>query len=165
MSEITIYTDGACSPNPGTGGWSAILVYNLNGKPVEKELSGGALESTNNIMEMTAVLESLRALKRACNVTVYSDSKYVVDGIGCWKDGEPSSKGWMVAWERRGWCRSDGPLLNKELWKSLFEQAVRHQKLTMRWVRGHDGHVYNERCDFLAVEARRLIYEQAIRQA
>lgn len=138
--EVAVYTDGACSGNPGPGGYGAILVWNGH----EKELSDGFAETTNNKMELTAVIVALETLKEACNVTVTSDSKYVVDAI---------EKGWLEAWKRRGWKKADGkPALNAELWKRLDVQLERH---TVRfvWVKGHAGHPYNERCDRLAVAA------------
>ena len=138
MKTVTIYTDGACSGNPGPGGWGAILRY----KETEKELSGGAADTTNNRMELTAVIEALALLKEPCVVELYSDSKYVIDGL---------SKGWAKGWKRRGWKKSDGsPALNPDLWEQALEQEARH-KITYVWVKGHAGHPENERCDQLAV--------------
>ena len=108
MKTVTLYTDGACSGNPGPGGWGAILEYN----GVQKELSGGESLTTNNRMELTAVIEGLRALKEPCNVELYSDSKYVVDAL---------EKGWAVGWQKRGWVKSDkSPALNPDLWETLL---------------------------------------------
>ena len=144
MKKVTVYTDGACSGNPGPGGYGAILVY---GK-AEKELSGGEAETTNNRMELTAVCAALEALKEACEVTVVSDSRYVVDAVG---------KGWLADWQKRGWKKADrSPVLNRELWERLLAQLGRHA-VRFEWVRGHQGHPYNERCDALAVAYREKI--------
>lgn len=138
MKEIQIYTDGACSGNPGPGGYGAILVYN----GVEKELSGGEAQTTNNRMELTAVIKALSALKEPCAVTLTTDSKYVVDGI---------TLGWAKGWKARGWKKADGkPALNPDLWDELLELLSKHS-VTFNWVKGHAGHPYNERCDALAV--------------
>ena len=138
MKKVEIYTDGACSGNPGAGGYGAILVY----RGREKELSGGQAQTTNNRMELTAVIEALRALNEPCEVTLTSDSKYVVDGI---------EKGWARSWQAKGWKKSDGkPALNPDLWGELLGLLDKHQ-VTFVWVKGHDGHPYNERCDALAV--------------
>lgn len=137
--HVDIYTDGACSGNPGPGGYGAILVY--NGK--EKELCGGERETTNNRMELLAVITALEALKESCHVTVTTDSKYVSDGI---------TKGWAEGWRAHGWKKSDGkPALNRELWERLLELISKHD-VEFVWVKGHAGHPYNERCDTLAVE-------------
>ncbi len=137
--HVDIYTDGACSGNPGKGGYGAILVYN----GFEKELSGGERETTNNKMELLAVITALEALKESCHVTVTTDSKYVSDGI---------SKGWAESWRSHGWKKSDGkPALNRELWERLLELISKHE-VEFVWVKGHAGHPYNERCDTLAVE-------------
>ena len=138
--EIAIYTDGACSGNPGKGGWAAILTY----RGTEKELSGGERETTNNRMELTAVIMALEALKEPCSVTLYSDSKYVVDAL---------EKGWLESWVRRGWKKADkSPVLNRDLWERYLAASDQHT-IRFVWVRGHDGHAYNERCDRLAVAA------------
>ena len=138
--EIAIYTDGACSGNPGKGGWAAILTY----RGTEKELSGGERETTNNRMELTAVIMALEALKEPCSVTLYSDSKYVVDAL---------EKGWLESWVRRGWKKADkSPVLNRDLWERYLTASKKHT-IRFVWVRGHDGHAYNERCDRLAVAA------------
>ena len=137
--HVDIYTDGACSGNPGPGGYGAILVY--NGR--EKELFGGERETTNNRMELLAVITALEALKEPCHVTVTTDSRYVSDGI---------SKGWAESWRAHGWKKSDGkPALNRELWERLLELISMHE-VEFVWVKGHAGHPYNERCDTLAVE-------------
>jgi len=140
MKHVTLYTDGACSGNPGPGGWGAILRYGQH----EKELSGGQTATTNNRMELTAVIEGLKALREACAVTVYSDSKYVVDGM---------AKGWAAGWRARGWIKADkSPALNPELWNELLDLCETHQA-SFVWVRGHADNEYNNRCDRLAVAA------------
>ena len=137
MKTVNVYTDGACRGNPGKGGWGAILEY--NGK--RREMSGGERETTNNRMELTAVIEALSALKEPCEVNLYSDSKYVIDGL---------SKGWAQGWKKNGWKKSDkSPALNPELWDKLLELSEKH-KLKYFWIKGHDGHPENERCDTLA---------------
>lgn len=137
MKHVDIYTDGACRGNPGRGGWGAILVYGNS----EKELSGGERETTNNRMELTAVISALRALREPCDVTLTSDSKYVIDAV---------IKGWAVSWRAKGWRKADkSPALNADLWEELLSLLDRH-KVTFVWVRGHNGHPYNERCDALA---------------
>lgn len=136
--NVTIYTDGACSGNPGPGGWGAILQF---GK-YEKELSGGEPETTNNRMELRAALEALRALTEPCNVTLFTDSAYLKRGI----------TEWLPGWKRRNWRRKGGKLANVDLWKKLDEEIVRHE-VRWRWVRGHAGHPINERVDKLAKKA------------
>jgi ribonuclease HI len=137
MKKVNIYTDGACRGNPGKGGWGAILEY----KGIRREMSGGERETTNNRMELTAVIEALSALKEPCEVTLYSDSKYVIDGL---------SKGWARSWKKNGWKKSDkSPALNPELWDKLLELEDYHT-LEYVWIKGHDGHPENERCDTLA---------------
>ena len=137
MKTVTLYTDGACSGNPGPGGWGAILEF----QGTERELSGGEGQTTNNRMELTAVITALSALKESCEVTLTSDSKYVIDGI---------TKGWAESWKKRGWIKGDKtPALNPDLWDALLTQVARH-KIEFVWVRGHAGHPYNERCDQLA---------------
>lgn len=144
MKEVAIFTDGACSGNPGPGGWGAIL--RCDGR--EKELSGGEAHTTNNRMELTGVIEALSALKYPCKVKLTTDSKYVVDGI---------TKGWAHGWRKRGWKRSDGkPALNPDLWERLLELLAVHY-VEFCWIKGHAGHEENERCDRLAV-AQRDIY-------
>lgn len=139
MKEVTIYTDGACSGNPGPGGWGAILDY--QGK--RKELCGGDALTTNNRMELTAVIESLKALKEPCQVTVVTDSQYVSNGI---------TLGWAKAWKANNWRKKDKKTaLNPELWDELLTLTEKHT-VTFNWIRGHVGHPENERCDELAVE-------------
>ncbi len=136
--EVTIYTDGACSGNPGPGGYAAILT--CRGK--EKIIVGGAKETTNNRMELTAVIEGLRALKRKCDVTVCSDSKYVIDSL---------TLGWAKSWREKGWRKADrSPALNPDLWETLLKLDEKYSPKYL-WVHGHTGHEYNERCDALAV--------------
>lgn len=138
MKHLDIFTDGACSGNPGPGGWGAVLRY----KTAEKELSGGEADTTNNRMELTAVIESLACLKEPCEVTLTTDSRYVCDAV---------TKGWVRSWQRRGWKKADGkPALNRDLWERLLIQLERHQ-VRFVWVKGHAGHPENERCDHLAV--------------
>ena len=138
MKTVTIYTDGACSGNPGPGGWGAILRY----KETEKELSGGAADTTNNRMELTAVLTALAILKEPCVVELYSDSKYVVDAI---------EKGWLYGWQKKGWIKADKkPVLNVDLWQQLLLLLARHD-VRLHWVKGHAENEKNNRCDQLAV--------------
>lgn len=144
LKNINIYTDGACSGNPGPGGYGVVLIYN----DTRKELSGGYINTTNNRMEIMAVIKGLEALKTACNVTVYSDSKYVVDAI---------EKGWVYNWKSNGWMRNKKEkALNVDLWKRLLSLMELH-KVTFKWVKGHADNVENQRCDQLAVQA----YKQA----
>ena len=137
MKTVILYTDGACSGNPGPGGWGAILEYN----GVKKELSGGESLTTNNRMELTAAIEALSALKEPCRVTLTSDSKYLVDAI---------EQGWARSWREKGWRKADkSPALNPDLWEKLLNLLDTHE-VELVWVKGHDGHPYNERCDKLA---------------
>lgn len=137
--RVEIYTDGACSGNPGPGGWGAILRFN----GVEKEMSGGAPETTNNRMEMMAAINALEALKRPCVVDIYTDSSYVRDGI----------TKWIFGWQKRGWKTADKkPVKNVELWQRLLKALETH-KVEWHWVKGHAGHPENERCDELARQA------------
>ncbi len=139
MTKVEIYTDGACKGNPGPGGWGAILV--AMGK--EKVLSGGEAKTTNNRMELLAVISAFEILKRPCEVTLCSDSKYVIDGL---------SKGWAESWKKRSWKKSDGKsALNPDLWERLLAAIAPHE-VHYIWIKGHAGHPYNERCDALAVE-------------
>ena len=142
---VTIYTDGACSGNPGPGGWGAILCYG----GAKKEMSGGEKQTTNNRMELTGVISALRALKEPCIVELYSDSKYVIDAL---------SKGWAVSWRRNGWKKADKkPALNPDLWEELLRLTAVH-RVEFHWIKGHAGHPYNERCDRLAVaQAERFL--------
>ena len=138
MKQINIYTDGACSGNPGPGGWGAILEY----KGLKKELSGGEKSTTNNRMELMALIRALEALKEPCDITLCSDSKYVVDGL---------SKGWAKGWQKRGWVKADKkPALNSDLWERLLGLLEIHE-VRFVWVKGHNEHPENERCDRMAV--------------
>ena len=138
MKTVTVYTDGACSGNPGPGGWGAILVYN----GVEKTLSGGEDRTTNNRMELTGVIKALECLREPCRVELYSDSKYVIDAL---------TKGWAVGWRARGWVKSDKkPALNPDLWQRLLELCELHD-VHCHWVKGHAENPYNNRCDEMAV--------------
>lgn len=144
MKLVEIFTDGACSGNPGPGGWGAIL--RCDGR--EKELSGGEAHTTNNRMELSGVINALSALKYPCKVRLTTDSKYVVDGI---------TKGWAHGWKKRGWKKSDGkPALNPDLWGQLLDLLAVHD-VEFCWIKGHAGHEENERCDRLAV-AQRDVY-------
>ena len=137
MKDVIIYTDGACSGNPGPGGWGAILMYNEN----QKEISGASKETTNNIMEITAVLEALKLLKEKCNVKVYSDSAYVVNAF---------NQGWIYNWQKNNWKTSGKePVKNRELWEELYSLTRKH-KVEFIKVKGHSDNEYNNRCDFLA---------------
>lgn len=139
MKSVDIFTDGACSGNPGPGGWGAVLRF--AGK--EKELSGGEKNTTNNRMELTAVIKALEALKEPCEVRLVTDSKYVADGL---------SNGWARSWQKNGWRKADKkPALNSDLWERLLTLTDIHG-VTVEWVKGHAGHPENERCDRLAVE-------------
>ncbi|WP_312692866.1 ribonuclease HI [Caproiciproducens sp.] len=140
MKRVEIYTDGACSGNPGPGGWGAVLRYN----GTEKEISGGAADTTNNRMELSGVIEALRLLKEPCEVLLCSDSKYVCDAI---------AKGWAKSWQKNNWRKSDKkPALNADLWEALLALLDEH-RVTVQWIKGHAGHPENERCDRLAVAA------------
>lgn len=137
MKHVDIYTDGACRGNPGKGGFGAILVYEGH----EKEISGGEKETTNNRMELMAAITALELLKEPCEVTLTSDSKYMIDSI---------TLGWAKSWKARGWKKADkSPALNPDLWERLLSLLDMH-KVSFVWVRGHNGHPYNERCDKLA---------------
>lgn len=137
-APVVIHTDGACSGNPGPGGWGAVLQYN----GTIKELSGGAAQTTNNKMELTAAIEALNALKRSCTVELYTDSQYVKNGIG----------GWLYGWKKNGWkTAAKKPVKNVELWQALDEVVKRHT-VTWHWVKGHAGDELNERADRLANE-------------
>ena len=141
MKTVNIYTDGACSGNPGPGGWGAILCYN----GVEKELSGGEAQTTNNRMELTGVIAALQALKEPCVVELYSDSKYVIDAL---------EKGWAQSWRKKNWIKSDKkPALNPDLWETLLDLTAEHE-MHYHWVKGHADNEYNNRCDRLAVSQR-----------
>ncbi len=140
MKKVFIYTDGACSGNPGPGGFGAILCY----KDTVREISGGAADTTNNRMELLSVIEALKLLKEPCEVSLFSDSKYVTDAI---------NKGWLFNWQKKGYKKSDNkPVLNVDLWEQLTPLINLHT-VTFNWIRGHNGHPENERCDELAVLA------------
>ena len=142
MKAVSIYTDGACSGNPGPGGWAAILRYGDR----EKVLSGGEENTTNNRMELTAAIRGLKALREPCEVHLYSDSRYLVDAV---------EKGWARGWQSRGWMRTKKePAKNPELWKELLELLDRH-RVELHWVKGHADDPMNARCDALAVEESR----------
>ena len=140
MKKVNLYTDGACKGNPGPGGYGAILEYN----GLEKVMSDGNKSTTNNRMELMAAIVGLETLKEPCEVMLYSDSKYLVDAI---------EKGWLANWRRNNWRKSDkSPVLNVDLWERLIVQLERH-KVILNWIKGHNGHPQNERCDRLAVAA------------
>ena len=140
MEEITIYTDGACSGNPGPGGWGAILMY----KDVKKEISGGKKDTTNNVMELTAVIEALKLVKFPCKISIYSDSAYVVNAF---------LQGWIYNWLKKGWRTADGSLVkNKELWEELYNFTKTHD-ITFIKVKGHSDNEFNNRCDEIARNA------------
>lgn len=142
MKKVTIYTDGACSGNPGAGGWGAILFYNEH----KKEIAGGNPDTTNNRMEMQAVISALEMLKEPCIVELYSDSKYVIDAL---------DKGWAKSWRKNNWKRKSGPALNPDLWAILLELYDYHT-VHLHWVKGHADNPYNNRCDEIAVSQRDL---------
>lgn len=140
MKEVTIYTDGACSGNPGPGGWAAILIYGKH----EKELSGGEAETTNNRMELSGAIAALGALTERCSVTLYTDSQYIERAV---------NEHWLDSWKKRGWRRKDGPVKNLELWQEL-DRLLGEHSVAVRWVKGHAENEYNNRCDALAVRRR-----------
>ncbi len=144
MKTVTIYTDGACSGNPGPGGWGAILMYGGH----KKELSGGECQTTNNRMELTAVIQALSCLKEPCAVELWSDSKYIIDAL---------EKGWAEGWKKRNWIKSDKkPALNSDLWEKLLNLLEIHE-LHCHWVKGHAENEFNNRCDEMAVaESKKL---------
>ncbi|UXY14467.1 ribonuclease HI [Chitiniphilus purpureus] len=147
MATLEIYTDGACKGNPGPGGWGALLRYASDGRIQEKELFGGEALTTNNRMELLAVIEALAVLKRPCSLTLYTDSQYVKNGIETWIHG----------WKKNGWKTADKkPVKNMDLWQRL-DEAVRHHQISWRWVKGHAGHEFNERADQLANRGITLI--------
>ena len=148
MPDVAIFTDGACSGNPGAGGWGAILRY----RDIEKELSGGEENTTNNRMELTAVIEALRALKTSCNVTVCTDSRYVMDGV----------TKWLPNWLQNGWrtANKKTPVKNVDLWQEL-ESLLQKHKVKWVWVKGHNGHKENERVDELArIQAKSMVNKE-----
>ena len=137
MKQVEVYTDGACSGNPGPGGWGAILRF----QGIEKEIAGFGRETTNNRMELTAAIQGLSRLKEPCQVDLYTDSQYLSKAI---------NEGWLQNWKKKGWVKSDKkPVLNVELWQALDEQLRRHQ-VTIHWVKGHADNPFNNRCDALA---------------
>ena len=140
MKHVTIYTDGACSGNPGPGGWGAILRY----REIERELSGGETMTTNNRMELLGVIRALEALNEPCEVSVYTDSQYISNAI---------NKGWLKSWREKGWKRREGELKNPDLWQTLWKLLETHE-VTFTWVKGHAENEYNNRCDELAVRQR-----------
>ena len=147
MKTVYIYTDGACSGNPGAGGWAAILMYN----EFKKEMSGAEPMTTNNRMELCAVIYALKALKEPCKVMLTTDSKYVSDAI---------TKGWARSWQKNGWIKSDKkPAMNADLWQELLGLLKIHD-VKFNWVKGHAGHPENERCDELAVSAYKALAKQ-----
>ena len=146
--EVTIYTDGACSGNPGPGGWAAALVYGDHAR----ELVGGEAHTTNNRMELLAAIKALASLREKCKVTIYTDSQYLKNGI----------ESWIHNWKKNGWrTTAKKPVLNEELWRELDREAQKHE-ITWRWVRGHDGSPLNERVDFLATQERDKYAEQRV---
>ena len=147
MKKVTIYTDGACSGNPGPGGWGAILMY---GKQ-KKELSSGEPSTTNNRMELTSVISALEALKEPCEVTLYTDSQYVANAINL---------GWLESWQKKGWKRKGGEVKNPDLWIKLVPLLETHN-VTFEWVKGHADNEYNNRCDELAVAESRKFREES----
>jgi ribonuclease HI len=149
MKQVEIFTDGACKGNPGPGGWAALLRLGRH----EKELAGAEGDTTNNRMELTAAIRGLQALTEPCRVTLYSDSRYVLDGMTKWVEG----------WQKRGWVNaSKKPVRNADLWHDLIEVAARHE-MSWRWVKGHDGHPENERVDQLASDEAERIAREAVR--
>ena len=139
MKKVTIYTDGACSGNPGPGGWGAILMYG----DAKKELSGGEAVTTNNRMELFSVISALEALREPCEVELYTDSQYVANAINL---------GWLNSWKSKGWRRKSGEVKNLDLWQRLLLSLDKH-KVRFLWVKGHADNEYNNRCDELAVKA------------
>ena len=146
--RVIIYTDGACDPNPGPGGWAAVLMY----KDRMKEMSGYETKTTNNRMELIAAIEALNSLKRPCSATVHTDSQYLQRGI----------TEWMARWKRRGWLRGRGKVKNLDLWQALDALTQKHD-VKWQWVPGHAGHLLNERCDELAREAIKQVTTSAAR--
>ena len=145
--EITIYTDGSCSPNPGFGGWAAVLIAPHH-NDYRKEISGAEANSTNNQMELTAAIKGLDLLKFPCKVNLYTDSKYLQNAF---------NNHWLEKWQKKGWRTASGsPVLNQEFWKQLLAHA-KHHEIRWHWVKGHADNEENNRCDELAVEARRQL--------
>ena len=153
LKKVTIYTDGACYPNPGTGGWAAILMHHIDPAPIERVLTGSASDTTNNQMEIMAAIQGLSALKFSCHVTLYSDSKYLING----------ATKWLKRWKRFNWQTAKStPVANKDLWQRL-DAVMSIHTIDWRWVKAHSGHLLNERVDCLAVEAR-LSHGKAARE-
>jgi len=148
MKKVRIYTDGACSGNPGPGGWGAVLMY--GGK--KKVLSGGELSTTNNRMELVSVLSALEALREPCEVELYTDSQYVANAI---------NNGWLESWKKKGWKRKGGELKNPDLWIRLVPLLEQH-KVSFNWIKGHAENEYNNRCDELAVTESKRYKEESI---
>ena len=143
-TSVTIYTDGACSPNPGIGGWGAVLISKEHN--LRTELSGSEVDSTNNRMEMTAAIKALEALKKSCIVKLYTDSSYLKNAF---------EKNWLINWQNNGWkSKARKPVANKDLWLRLLEVSKKHE-VSWHWVKGHSGNPENDRCDELAVQARK----------
>jgi len=147
MKKVQIYTDGACRGNPGPGGWGAILMYGKR----EKEFSGGEISTTNNRMELTAVITALEALREPCEVKLHTDSQYVANAVNL---------GWLESWQKKGWKRKGGEVKNPDLWIKLVPLLETH-KVTFIWVKGHAENEYNNRCDELAVAESRKFGEDA----
>ncbi len=146
LKKVEIYTDGACTGNPGKGGYGAVLIYNGN----EKRISKGFRKTTNNRMELMAAIDALSLLKEACIVDLYSDSKYLTDAV---------NQKWLSSWQKNGWKKSDKkPVLNRDLWEKLLLLIEKHT-VTFIWVKGHNGNPYNEICDTMAVEAYNNSYD------
>jgi len=145
MKKVTIYTDGACSGNPGPGGWGAILMYGKS----KKELSGGEPSTTNNRMELISVISALEALKEPCKVNLYTDSQYVANAV---------NMGWLESWQLKGWKRKGGEVKNPDLWIKLVPLLETHN-VTFEWVKGHSDNEFNNRCDELAVAERKKFVE------
>jgi ribonuclease HI len=141
-TKYTVYTDGACSGNPGPGGWANVIINENTGE--ETSDSGGSIETTNNRMELLGVINALKGLAPSSRVTLYSDSKYVTDAI---------NKDWIGSWKRKGWRRTEGALKNSELWQELYK-LLQTLDVSFKWVKGHAGNEYNEMCDRLACEKR-----------
>ena len=145
LPEVKIYTDGACIGNPGPGGWAAICI---SASGLEKSFTGRSQDTTNNRMELSAVVGGLSALKRKCRVTLYSDSKYIVDAI---------NKNWLFKWVRNYWTNTSGDVKNQDLWQQILNLITYHH-VTFKWVKGHAGSKYNERCDMLAREESHIAW-------
>jgi ribonuclease HI len=149
MSEYVVYTDGGCDPNPGPGGWAALIIHSKT----RRELSGAEAQSTNNRMELTAAVQALNAIEEPAAVTIYTDSQYLQKGIN----------EWMPKWLARNWRGTNGPVANQDLWKELLAASGRHM-VSWHWLRGHAGHVENERVDYLCRAARRELMRQKLHQ-